>query len=720
MATQASSRAPARSIGLLLVLAGLAVNAQSAGWYLASDQYIDKPAQRTAILVLQGVLGLIGLALILGWRGLPASRGLRGLATIVLLGVVVGGAWGTGRARGMFASDFEKEQASEITRMYDSEAVHLNLTPRFKLLANSAKNLHVPDVGSRELFTEEVTVVDVAESQGGHQHEMPLVATRFEAYALEPGPHAVRRDALDLMRSVLDQVEYFEHTKFGFKWGDFLPDDNGGWDYHRWRVEGFFGGLAKLKNGDMGQVKGNCFVTWNLDADADAADKEQFNDSKRWRISELSFVDFKIVRSPFKLFSEELERAVVEPEAVAEARHNNNRRYLEAKLQADLEKKPWTPPHPKYYDFKAAYVLPTASVIDIDRDGHDDFYKLQQYGKNQFFHNRGDGTFEEDAAERGLDVADYCNVACFADFDNDGDPDLFLGRSLEPSKFLVNEGGKFVEKNELFGMPSMPSFVATASCADYDMDGLLDLYVGTYAAQVVVRDLSKRDKLGGKVMADYLPEHQARKLYELGVAYMENPIRDRVGPPNILLHNAGDGRLEWVEDTPLTLYRNTFQATWADFDGDGDPDVYASNDFSLNNLFVNQGNGVFEDVTERTQSGDVGFGMGVSWGDHDRDGDQDMYVSNMYSKAGSRILPRVPGIDRRFLDMAKGNSLLSWNGATFDKASSQDPKSGLMVEIAGWSWGSQYLDVNNDSWLDLYVLNGYYSAPKKYEDPVDL
>jgi hypothetical protein len=76
-------------------------------------------------------------------------------------------------------------------------------------------------------------------------------------------------------------------------------------------------------------------------------------------------------------------------------------------------------------------------------------------------------------------------------------------------------------------------------------------------------------------------------------------------------------------------------------------------------------------------------------------------------------------MDPRFKDMAAGNSLLAWNGQTFDRISSKD-ETGKRVEVGGWSWGSQYVDCDNDGWLDIYTLNGYYSAPELYRDDVDL
>jgi hypothetical protein len=166
------------------------------------------------------------------------------------------------------------------------------------------------------------------------------------------------------------------------------------------------------------------------------------------------------------------------------------------------------------------------------------------------------------------------------------------------------------------------------------------------------------------------------------------------------------------------LFLNSYQSTWADYDRDGDPDLYVANDFSPNVLLRNDGTGKFTDVTQASNTADIGFGMGATWGDYDQDGRQDLYVSNMYSKAGQRITAQIPGIDPRIVKMARGNSLLRNIEGTFQHVSGMTQPS-LTVEHAGWSWGSQFADVNNDGTLDIFALSGYYTAPGEAEIPVD-
>ena len=196
---------------------------------------------------------------------------------------------------------------------------------------------------------------------------------------------------------------------------------------------------------------------------------------------------------------------------------------------------------------------------------------------------------------------------------------------------------------------------------------------------------------------------------------------DAVGPPNVLLINRGEGRFGVAsESRQLAVWRNTLQATWADFDTDGDPDLYVANDFAPDNLFRNDGIEGFVDVT-REVAGDamMGFGMGASWGDYDNDGRQDLYVSNMYSKAGMRIAAQVDGVDRQLLRSTEGNILFRNSGTSFDQVSGLQAPA-LTVAKAGWSWGGQFIDVDNDADLDLYVSSGFFTAPPPVASDVDL
>jgi len=357
---------------------------------------------------------------------------------------------------------------------------------------------------------------------------------------------------------------------------------------------------------------------------------------------------------------------------------------------------------------------PAVSVVDIDQDGWDDLYVMARHGPNQLLRNRRDGSFDEVARDWGLDVEGHCSAAVFSDFDNDGDPDLFLGRTLASSMLFENNGTHFEEvTSERLGRA--PFLVSSVNAVDYDGDGLLDLYVSTYAASMLeqVREWLVRDGLGPQpVLEGLVPAEEAAALGQALFSEEFQFYLQRPGPRNVLLHNEGGGAFSTV-DSRLSVDRNTYQATWGDYDSDGDPDVYLANDFSPNHLFRND-EGEFTDVTETTHTADFGFGMGASFGDYDNDGRLDLYVSNMHSRAGDRILGSLEQVDPRVRKAAAGNSLLRNTGDVFER-----PAAAEHVARAGWSWGGQFGDLNNDGLSDIYVLSGYYSAPKPKALPYD-
>ena len=217
----------------------------------------------------------------------------------------------------------------------------------------------------------------------------------------------------------------------------------------------------------------------------------------------------------------------------------------------------------------------------------------------------------------------------------------------------------------------------------------------------------------------YLPGMDGLELWQFRLSDENHVMTNRFGPPNVLLRNQGGGRFARVENTALKLFKNTYQATWADYDNDGDMDVYVVSDFAPNNLYRNDGAGGFTDVTDETGTADIGFGMGASWGDFDEDGLLDLYVTNMHSKAGLRITAQLDEVDPNFGRMARGNTLFRNKASGFERVSSLE-RPGLLVEKAGWGWGSQFVDLDNDSDLDIYALSGYYTAPSVVELPTDI
>ncbi len=204
-----------------------------------------------------------------------------------------------------------------------------------------------------------------------------------------------------------------------------------------------------------------------------------------------------------------------------------------------------------------------------------------------------------------------------------------------------------------------------------------------------------------------------------------DPWLNQIGSANVLLMNRGNGRLErFGFDDVLAQWRRSFQAIWSDIDDDGDDDLYICNDFAPDALLRNDtprdaDQPVFVDITsDSLMTNGMGFGMGGSFGDFDSDGDFDIYVSNMFSKAGRRIVKQVETVDPRIESAAAGSFLLVNNGGVFEQKAGSSPDQ-FHVNQVGWSYGGQWADLNNDSELDLYVPTGFYTAPKQIDTAVD-
>lgn len=438
-----------------------------------------------------------------------------------------------------------------------------------------------------------------------------------------------------------------------------------------------------------------------------------------WQIASWNQIGLTASQRSSPIFEEVLDKVLLDPKALAAARTS-----LHQKILVEGYFGGTSPRLPKGYSDTRFFpdstnIHPALSVADVDGDGHDDLYVCVRWGKNLLLRNRGDGTFEECAARYGLDIDGRNTVALFADFDNDGDPDLLLGRSLERTLFLVNMGGRFEPHPNPVSNGSLPWLVTSASAADFNNDGLLDVYICTYSPLDISSRTSGLPDRGSLEWARrFLPAAQAAEVARRRAD--AHSFLGQVGPPNVLLLGRGTHFEIAPDDSALLGYVNSFHAAWSDFDQDGDQDLYVANDFAPDHFFRNNGAEGFSEVGKEIGIDGMGFAMGAAWGDYDGDGWDDVYVSNMYSKAGRRITGQIPALDRRFSAIAGGNYLYRNRGdGTLERVSGADEKP-VPVHDAGWSWGGQFCDFDNDGHLDLYVSSGFYTPPPGEDIGVDL
>jgi len=341
--------------------------------------------------------------------------------------------------------------------------------------------------------------------------------------------------------------------------------------------------------------------------------------------------------------------------------------------------------HRATFDPKIANIEPhvaalgaSVSVADFDGDGRPDLYFTNsRFGEpNALYHNRGDGTFEEVAASAGL--ADLNRPgegvsmgAVWGDFDNDGREDVLVYRYGYLALFRNVDGHHFEDVTEKAGLRRWVNSNG-AIWIDYDRDGLLDLYVTAYFRS----DIDLWHLTTTKIM---------HNSFEFATN----------GGKNLLFHNLGNGKFEDVTDKMgVGSTRWTLAAASADFNGDGWPDIYLANDYGPEELYLNDHGRRFV-LTKAGLESESKSGMSVALGDAFNRGRLDAFVTNIsergYLFQNNNLRVNEMPETGRFRNVAEGE-----------------------IADAGWAWGAQFGDFNNDGANELFVANGFISAdPQK-------
>lgn len=345
---------------------------------------------------------------------------------------------------------------------------------------------------------------------------------------------------------------------------------------------------------------------------------------------------------------------------------------------------------------------PGVTIGDVNGDGRDDLYLCQESGlPNRLFLQGPDGRLQDVSMEWGVDWLEDSRSALLVDLDNDGDQDLVVA-VLGNVVLASNEQHRRYQIREVL---SVDEATTSLSSVDYDLDGRLDLYVCTNAAN------------------EHLKQTEAVPIGDFRNFVYHDANN---GGANSLFHNETDNPGDWrfaevTEEVGLDVNNSRWSlaASWDDFDNDGDQDLYVANDFGRNNLYrnemVNQ-HRKFVDVAPDAGAEDSASGMSVSWGDYDRDGWMDVYVGNMFSAAGNRIMFQQkfkPGatnmLRRAYQRFARGNTLFRNLGKPAEPGfADMSIQAGLT--LGRWAWSSSFFDFNNDGWDDLVVANGYMTT----------
>ncbi len=335
------------------------------------------------------------------------------------------------------------------------------------------------------------------------------------------------------------------------------------------------------------------------------------------------------------------------------------------------------------------YVIESTSggvgFIDCDNDGRLDIITVNGSSVDRYrqggdpmvtlYRQTGDLKFTDVTQSAGLTRKGYSMGVAVADFDNDGWQDLYV-TGYGGNILYRNLGNcKFEDVTEKAG-GKVGGYSTGAAWGDYDRDGFVDLFVPRYL-QVDISKLSEYDS----------------KLCDFRGVTMECARRGHTGESDILLRNRGDGTFEDVSEKAGVSDPGHYlgmQGVWTDYDNDGWPDLYVTNDGGPNYLYHNKHDGTFEEIglqagAALSLEGQERAGMGVDFGDFDRDGRLDIFVTNFSQQPDA----------------------LFWNqgqkGFT-DIASSAGIARPSFMPVG---WGAAFFDMDNDGWLDLIVANGH-------------
>lgn len=355
------------------------------------------------------------------------------------------------------------------------------------------------------------------------------------------------------------------------------------------------------------------------------------------------------------------------------------------------------------------------SIADVDGDGWQDVYFVNQVGRNELWRNLGAGKFEDITEQAGVGLPDrICVAASFADIDNDGDSDLYVTSVRGGNALFENDGhGVFRDISQASGLDYV-GHSSSAEFFDYDRDGRLDLFlvnVGVYTTERVVT-----------VATDHFtgPDRGAYTYYASNPDAFAAHLKPQRAERSLLFRNLGENRFADVTDqTQLVDLNWTGDASPLDGNADGWPDLYLVNmqghDEYYENVegqrFVRKGREVFP----ATPWG----AMGIKVLDIDNDGHMDIFLTDMHTDMAINLSPieekkKVPS-DAMDPDRLATDGNHVWGNALF-----HNEGNGKFTEVSAawnaetyWPWGLSSGDVNADGYEDVFVTAGM-NFPYRY------
>ena len=353
------------------------------------------------------------------------------------------------------------------------------------------------------------------------------------------------------------------------------------------------------------------------------------------------------------------------------------------------------------------------AVGDYDGDGRPDIYLTRPAGGNRLYRNLGAFQFQDMTDAAGIRNDKYWGTgACFVDVDNDGWLDLYVCGYDCANQLYINQGdGTFAECAATCGVDFCGASIM-AAWSDYDADGDLDMYLLTNRLDPVKEFQTKAFRRDGKW---HVPE-EVRELNDVLVKPDGTPFPIDAGQFDHLYRNDGpgpDGRNRFVEVTDEAGMRGNhfgLSATWWDVDGDGFPDLYVANDFyGPDQLYHNNGDGTFTDVTQLALPHTPWFSMGADYSDINNDGHLDFMATDMSgtSHYKQKVAMGEMGENAWFLGHAEPRQYMR-NALYLNTGTGRFWEVAYLTGLAdsNWTWSIRFADLDSDGREDLFVANG--------------
>ena len=350
---------------------------------------------------------------------------------------------------------------------------------------------------------------------------------------------------------------------------------------------------------------------------------------------------------------------------------------------------------------------------DYDGDGLPDLYITSPSGGSRLYRNCGDFRFEDVTEIAGVtDEKFWGTGASFVDIDNDGDLDLYACGYLCANKLYLNDGsGHFLDHAGAVGLDFKGGSMMM-SFADIDNDGDLDGYLATTAVapsegtKFRVKFVSRESD--GVEVPVVLPE--LREFWE--ILYLPGDKVRKVESAQFdhLFRNDGGKFVDVSKSAGIEGAYFSLSAIWFDYDGDGDADLYVSNDYTGPDiLYRNRGDGTFENVIEETIPHTPWFSMGADVGDLNNDGLLDLFAADMSATSHYREKVMMGNMDDSgwFLDWAKPRQYMR-NALYVNSGAGRFHEASFLAGLSStdWTWSPRLEDFDQDGLCDLFVTNG--------------